>query len=118
MRLLALAMGGVLCAVGGAELAAGSLQIFAQNMTAGRGFMAFAAGVFGAGHPIGAALAALFFSLVGALGIRAQLLWGDAVPPDLLLALPYLATVLGVWLSGRLRGGAQAAAGFAELRDY
>ena len=34
------------------------------------------------------------------------------------LALPYLATVFGVWLSGRLRGGAKAANGFAELRDY
>ena len=118
MRLIALVIGGVLCAVGGAELAAGSLQIFAQNMTAGRGFMAFAAVVFGGGHPVGAAAAALFFSLVGALGIRAQLVWGEAVPHDLLLALPYLATVLGVWLSGRLRGGSKAASGFTELRDY
>ena len=118
MRLAALLAGGVLCAIGGAELAAGSLQIFAQNMTAGRGFMAFAAVVFGAGHPIGSALAALFFSVVGAVGIRAQLVFGDAVPHDLLLALPYLATVFGVWLSGRLRGGAKAVTGFAELRDY
>jgi simple sugar transport system permease protein len=29
-----------------------------------------------------------------------------------------LATVFGVWLSGQLRGGAKAAADFAELRDY
>ena len=56
MRLIALLGGGLLCAVGGAELSAGSLQIFAQNMTAGRGFMAFAAVVFGAGHPIGSVL--------------------------------------------------------------
>jgi ABC-type uncharacterized transport system permease subunit len=118
MRLIALLAGGLLCAIGGAELSTGSLQIFAQNMTAGRGFMAFAAVVFGAGHPIGSAFAALFFSLVGAVGIRAQLLFGDAVPHDLLLALPYLATVFGVWLSGRLRGGAKAVTGFAELRDY
>ena len=118
MRLIALLGGGVLCAIGGAELSAGSLQIFAQNMTAGRGFMAFAAVVFGAGHPIASAFAALFFSLVGALGIRAQLVFGDAVPHDLLLALPYIATVFGVWLSGRLRGGAKAVTGFAELRDY
>lgn len=117
MRLIALLGGGVLCAVGGAELAAGSLQIFGQNMTAGRGFMAFAAVVFGAGHPIGSALAALFFSVVGAAGIRAQLAFGASVPHDLLQALPYLATVFGVWLSGRLRGGAKAATGFAELRD-
>lgn len=118
MRLAALVMGGVLCAIGGAELAAGSLQIYAQNMTAGRGFMAFAAVIFGAAHPIGSALAALFFSVVGAIGIRAQLLFGDAVPHDLLLALPYIATVFGVWLSGKLRGGHKAATGFAELRDY
>ncbi len=117
MRLFALAFGGVLAAAGGAELAAGSLQIFAQNMTAGRGFMAFAAVVFGVSHPIGAAFAAMFFSLVGALGIRAQLVFGDAVPHDLLLALPYIATVFGVWLSGRLRGGAASSA-FGELRDY
>jgi ABC-type uncharacterized transport system permease subunit len=118
MRLVALLAGGVLCAIGGAELSTGSLQIFAQNMTSGRGFMAFAAVVFGAGHPIGSAFAALFFSVVGALGIRAQLVFGEAAPHDLLLALPYLATVFGVWLSGRLRGGAKAANGFAELRDY
>jgi ABC-type uncharacterized transport system permease subunit len=118
MRLIALLAGGVLCAIGGAELSVGSLQIFAQNMTAGRGFMAFAAVVFGAGHPIGSALAALFFSVVGAVGIRAQLVFGEAAPHDLLLALPYLATVFGVWLSGRLRGGAKAVGGFGELRDY
>ena len=118
VRLLALLAGGVLCALGGAELALGSLQLFSVNMTAGRGFMAFAAVIFGASHPIGSAFAALFFSLVEALGIKAQLAFGQRVPQDLLLALPYLATVLGVWISGRLRGGAGAAASFGELRDY
>lgn len=118
MRLLALMIGGALAAIGGAELAAGSLQIFAQNMTAGRGFMAFAAVIFGAGHPVGAALAALFFAVVGAIGIRAQLVFGDRVPHDLLLALPYIATVFGVWVSGKLRGGARAATANLELRDY
>jgi len=113
MRLVALAAGGVLCAIGGAELAAGSLQIFAQNMTAGRGFMSFAAAIFGGGHPFGGALAATFFSLVGVAGIRLQLHFSAVIPHDVLLALPYLATVLGVWITGRLRGGAQA----SELRD-
>jgi simple sugar transport system permease protein len=117
MRLGALAIGGVLCAIGGAELAAGSLQFFAQGMTAGRGFMAFAAVIFGASHPVGATFAALFFAMVGALGIRAQLIFGDKIPHDLLQALPYLATVFGVWLSGKLRGGAKTASSFAELKD-
>jgi ABC-type uncharacterized transport system permease subunit len=99
MKLFALALGGMLCAVGGAELATGTLQMFSQNMTAGRGFMAFAATVFGAAHPIWSALAATFFAVVGALGVRAQLAFGDQVPHDLVQALPYVATVLGVWLS-------------------
>jgi simple sugar transport system permease protein len=117
VRLAALSIGGVMCALGGAELAAGSLQFFSQNMTAGRGFMAFAAVVFGAGHPVGAALAALFFAVVGAIGIRAQLVFGDRVPHDLLLGLPYIATVVGIWLSARLRGGVKAISGFGELRE-
>lgn len=117
MRLVALMIGGILCALAGAELAAGSLQIFTQNMTAGRGFMGFAAVIFGAGHPIGASLAATFFAVVGALGIRAQLAFGDRVPHDLLLALPYIATVVGIWVSTQLRGGTKTASGFSELRD-
>ncbi len=118
MRLIALCLGGVLCALGGAELALGSLTIFAYGMTAGRGFMAFSAVIFGAGHPIASAAAALFFAIVGAIGIRAQLAFGDQVPNDLLLALPYLATVIGIWISARFRSGAKAASSFGELRDY
>ncbi len=117
MRLIALVIGGVLVALGGAELAAGSLQIFAQNMTAGRGFMSFAAVIFGASHPIGATLAAMFFAIVGAIGIRAQLVFGERVAYDLLLGLPYMATIFGVWISAKLRGGAKTATGFGELRD-
>jgi len=117
MRLIALMLGGVLCAMAGAELAAGSLQIFSQNMSAGRGFMAFAAVIFGASHPIGASLAALFFAVAGALGIRAQIVFGNDIPSDLLLALPYIATVFGIWLSTQLRGGVKANQGVGELRD-
>ncbi len=117
-RLIALAAGGVLGAIGGAELAAGGLTIFAHNMTAGRGFMSFAAVIFGAAHPVGATFAAMFFSLVGVAGIRLQLLFGASIPHDVLLSLPYMATILGVWISGRMRGGAKAATEASELRDY
>jgi ABC-type uncharacterized transport system permease subunit len=115
MRLIALVMGGVLAGLGGADLSLGGLQIFSIDMTAGRGFMAFAAVIFGAGHPVGATLAVLFFSLVEYLGIKAQLIFGESAPRNLILMLPYLATVLGVWISARLRGGAVVNA--AELRD-
>lgn len=109
MRLVALLLGGPLCALAGAELAAGSLQIFSVNMTAGRGFMGFAAAIFGAGDPIGATFAAFFFAFVGALGIRAQLAFGEQVPSSLLLSLPYWATVAGLWLGSKLwrKGGSK-----------
>jgi simple sugar transport system permease protein len=71
----------------------------------------------GGGHPLASVAAAFFFSIVGAIGIRAQLLLGNSVPNDLLLALPYIATVIGVWISARVRGGATTS-GFGELRDY
>jgi ABC-type uncharacterized transport system permease subunit len=117
MRLIALALGGVLCALGGAELALGSLQLFSVGMTAGRGFMAFAAVIFGAANPLGAAAAATFFALVEYLGIKAQLVFGHAAPPELILSLPYIATVAGVWLSSRLRGGTGAPSDISELRE-
>jgi ABC-type uncharacterized transport system permease subunit len=115
MRLLALVLGGVLAGLGGADLSLGGLQIFSINMTAGRGFMAFAAVIFGAAHPLGTTLAVLFFSLVEYLGIKAQLVFGENAPRDFILMLPYLATVLGIWISARLRGG--AVVNSAELRD-
>jgi simple sugar transport system permease protein len=115
MRLVALVIGGALCALGGAELALGRLQIFSVGMTAGRGYMAFAAVSFGAMNPIGSAAAATFFSLVEYLGIKGQLVFGNFAPPEVILSLPYIATVLGVWISSRLRGGTSA---ISELRDY
>jgi ABC-type uncharacterized transport system permease subunit len=115
MRLIALVLGGALCALGGAELALGSLQVFSVGMTAGRGYMAFAAVSFGAMNPFGSTGAAIFFALVEYLGIKAQFAFGNAAPPELILSLPYIATVAGVWLSSRLRGGVAAT---SELREY
>lgn len=115
MRLIALVLGGALCALGGAELALGALQVFSVGMTAGRGYMAFAAVSFGAMNPLGSAAAAVFFAVVEYLGIKAQFVFGNAAPPELILSLPYLATVAGVWVSSRLRGNVASS---SELREY
>ncbi len=115
MRLVALVLGGVLCALGGAELALGRLEIFSVGMTAGRGYMAFAAVSFGAMNPLGSAAAAAFFAAVEYLGIQGQIRFGNVAPPELIQSLPYVATVAGIWLSSRLRGGS---ASISELRDY
>jgi simple sugar transport system permease protein len=92
--------------------------MFSVGMTAGRGFMAFAAVIFGAANPLGASAAAAFFALTEYLGIKAQLAVGNALPPELLLSLPYVATIAGVWLSSRLRGGVRSAGAISELREY
>jgi simple sugar transport system permease protein len=116
LRLLALLLGGVLCALAGADLALGGLEAFTPGMTAGRGYIAFTAVVFGAAGPIGAALASLFFGAADALGIVAQLeKW--PVPVEIVMMLPYVLTLVAVSIAGRLgRAGASAQAGYAELR--
>lgn len=118
MRLVALLISGALCAVGGTDLALGSLQGFSENMTQGRGFLGFAAILFGAAQPVGTALAALFFGLAEAIGIRAQLL-GVSVPPvEFVLMVPFVVTIVAVWLSGlRNRQRLDVDAGFGELRE-
>jgi hypothetical protein len=44
-----------------------------------------------------------------------QFVFGQAAPPELILNQPHLATIAGVWLSSRLRGGSVV---LSELRDY
>lgn len=118
MRLAALLVCGALCALGGADLSLGTLQSFQENMTQGRGYLGFSSILFGAGAPIGTALAALFFGLADALGIRAQLLGVSFPPVEFVLMLPFVVTIVAVWLSGlRRRGSLAAAAAFGELRE-
>ena len=42
---------------------------------------------------------------------------GAGIPHDVLLSLPYLATVFGLWISGRMRGRADAVAEASGLQD-
>jgi general nucleoside transport system permease protein len=70
---------------------------FAPHMTAGRGFMALAAMIFGKWHPVGALWACLLFGFLDAVAIRLQGVvvpgFGE-VPVQLIQALPYLLTVI------------------------
>ena len=106
MRLIALLLCCVFCALGGAALALGSLVAFKENMTEGRGYIAFTAVIFGGGNPIGAALASLFFGFADAIGIQSQLFAKDLpIPSQVVLMLPYGLTVIAVWISGIASGG-------------
>ena len=119
IRLIALFGTGTLCALGGTELALGSLNAFTQDITSGRGFIAFTAVIFGGGDPAGATLASLFFGFAEAAGIQTSLGSGALpLPREFILMLPYLFTILAVWISSVVRGrSGQIPGAFGELRE-
>ena len=97
LRYTALAGNGVLAALAGAYLVLAQNPSFIPNMTAGRGYMALAAMIFGKWHPVGALWACLLFGFLDAAAIRLQgtaLPLVGAVPVQLIQALPYLMTVV------------------------
>ena len=97
LRYQALALNGVLSALAGAYLVVAQNPSFIPNMTAGRGYMALAALIFGKWHPVGALWACLLFGFLDAVSIRmqgAELPWVGAVPVQFIQALPYILTVV------------------------
>ncbi len=96
-------LGGLVAGLGGAALSIGSTGQFSQDMSAGLGFVALAAMIFGRWRPYGALGAALLFgfarSLVGFLGVL-----GVAIPAPFLSMAPYVITIAVVaGLVGRVR---------------
>lgn len=88
-------LAGAIAGFGGAYFTLGSVGGFTKDMTAGMGFIALAAVIFGQWNPIKATLAALLFgfatnlqNLLGALG--------SPVDSEFLLMLPYIVTILAV----------------------
>ncbi|MFL6039358.1 MAG: ABC transporter permease [Gaiellaceae bacterium] len=93
-RYAAVILSGALAALGGAYLSIGYLGSFSENMTAGRGFIALAAVIFGNWRPFGAFAAALLFGGSTALSFRLAQPWGNA--SVLFQALPYVLTLIAV----------------------
>jgi simple sugar transport system permease protein len=85
---------GMLAAAGGAYLSIGFVNSFNENMTAGRGFIALAAVIFGNWRPFGAAAACLLFGFSSALAQRLPEYSDSAAV--LFQALPYVLTLIAV----------------------
>jgi len=99
VRYLCVISSGLLSGLAGAFLSLGIAGIFNTNMTAGVGFIALAAMIFGKYNPIGTAGACLIFGLGEALSPRLQ---DTGISPNLLSMLPYILTLVAlVGLVGR-----------------
>jgi ABC-type uncharacterized transport system permease subunit len=97
MRYIALTLNGMLCGLAGAYLVLAQSASFSHNMTAGRGYMALAALIFGRWHPVGALWACLLFGFLDAAAIRlqgVQVPGVGEVPVQAIQALPYVLTVI------------------------
>jgi ABC-type uncharacterized transport system permease subunit len=96
-------LGGAVAGLAGTWFTLDAVSGFDENMTAGRGFIALAALIFGRWHPIGAFIAALVFGFAEELQGRLALL-DTPIPSELLLATPYVVTIVVVaGLVGRSR---------------
>ncbi|HEV7957488.1 MAG TPA: ABC transporter permease, partial [Marisediminicola sp.] len=107
-RFWTVSLAGAIAGLGGAFITLGSVGSFNKEMTAGAGFIALAAVIFGRWDPIRATLAALLFgfatNLQNVLGVI-----GSPVPSEFMLMLPYIVTIFAVaGLVGQVRGPAAA----------
>ena len=88
-------LAGAIVGLGGAYFTLGSVGAFGKEMTAGAGFIALAAVIFGRWDPIRATLAALLFGFASNLQNVLSII-GSPVPSEFMLMLPYLVTILAV----------------------
>jgi general nucleoside transport system permease protein len=96
VRYASVVTSGVLAALGGVYLSIGFNHSFTEKMTAGAGFIALAALIFGNWRPFGAAVAALLFGFARALEPQLQNVESWANYSELFAALPYLVTLIAV----------------------
>jgi simple sugar transport system permease protein len=94
MRVWSLLVCGVLCGLAGAFLSLGYVRLFAENMSAGRGWISLAAIILVNGNPWGIAVISLVFGFSDGLGL---LLQGYAIPAQFTAMVPYIATLIALY---------------------
>lgn len=104
VRFWAVTAGSAVASLGGVFLALAELDLYSDNMSAGRGFIALAAVIFGRWNPLGATGAALFFGAFAALQYTLQ---QSGIPSQLMQSLPYVAALVALaGFAGRSRAPA------------
>jgi general nucleoside transport system permease protein len=91
-------LAGMLAGLGGAYLSIGQSSLFTRNMTAGRGFIALAALIFGKWRPVQTLLACLLFGFTEAVSIQMQGVYklpsGEDIPVQFISMVPYVLTIV------------------------
>jgi ABC-type uncharacterized transport system permease subunit len=96
MRYTAVLLSGALAGIGGAYLSIGQSSLFTRNMSAGRGFIALAALIFGKWRPVQTMLACLLFGFTEAVAIQLQGVHfgGAEIPNQFVQIIPYVLTIV------------------------
>jgi simple sugar transport system permease protein len=96
MRYTAVLLSGALAGIGGAYLSIGQSSLFTRNMSAGRGFIALAALIFGKWRPVQTMLACLLFGFTEAVAIQLQgvRFGGEEIPNQFIQIIPYVLTIV------------------------
>ena len=102
-RVVTVIVAGALCGLAGAQLSLGAVTVFAEDMSAGRGWIAVVAVMLGRNNPLYAAAACVLFGFADALSIHLQSL---GLPNQLTDISPYVATLAALILSHRRRARA------------
>jgi simple sugar transport system permease protein len=88
-------LAGAIAGLGGAFFTLGAVGSFSKEMTAGKGFIALAALIFGRWSPMGAVGAALIFGFADNLQGLLTII-GTPIPSEFMLMAPYVATIIAV----------------------
>jgi simple sugar transport system permease protein len=112
---LAVMFGGMMAGLGGAFLTQVAAGIFVPQISAGRGWIALAIVIFGNWRPLWILLGALFFGFIDSFQLSLQAVGVD-LPYQLLLALPYLLTILALVIN-RSRSQAPLSLGIPYHRE-
>jgi simple sugar transport system permease protein len=92
VRYAGVLLSGALAAIGGAYLSIGQSSLFTRNMSAGRGYIALAALIFGKWRPVQTMLACLLFGLAEAISIQMQGV--TPIPVEFIQMFPYVLTIV------------------------
>ncbi|MCB0046193.1 MAG: ABC transporter permease [Caldilineaceae bacterium] len=98
LRVMSLLLCGIFCGFAGAFLSLGYVNLFSENMSAGRGWISLAAIILVSGNPWGLAVISLLFGFADVLGIYLQ---NYRIPSQFTAMTPYIATLIALYFYAR-----------------